>query len=199
MVKTKLETLDELKVISVFHLIGLLMEIFKVNMGSWTYPEEGFFKIFNVPLFSGFMYASVASYLCQFWRNFDVQLIKWPSLVYTIPLAAMIYFNFFTLHYIWDIRWILFILVIIVFFKTQLSFKIKNSIFRIPVLLYFFLIGVLIWIGENIATILGAWNYPNQENGWELVHLGKISSWLLLVIVSFLIVANLKVVKDRLN
>ncbi|MBM7705770.1 uncharacterized membrane protein YoaT (DUF817 family) [Chryseomicrobium aureum] len=34
MVKTNLESVDELKVITVFHFIGLVMEIFKVNMGS---------------------------------------------------------------------------------------------------------------------------------------------------------------------
>lgn len=43
-----------------FHLIGLALEIFKVHMGSWSYPEEGYVKIFGVPLYSGFMYASVA-------------------------------------------------------------------------------------------------------------------------------------------
>lgn len=199
MVKTQLESVDELKVITVFHLIGLLMEIFKVNMGSWSYPEEGFFKVFNVPLFSGFMYASVASYLCQFWRIFDVRLIHWPSLGIAIPLAAMIYFNFFTHHYIWDFRWVLFLLVTVVFFKAKLSFQVNDVRLTIPIVVYFFLIGLLIWVGENIATFLGAWHYPNQNDGWELVHLGKISSWLLLVIVSFMIVANLKVVKEKMK
>src|SRR5947199_10176341 len=36
---TKMETLDELLVICMFHLIGLCMEIYKVHMGSWSYPE----------------------------------------------------------------------------------------------------------------------------------------------------------------
>ncbi|MDZ4551831.1 DUF817 family protein, partial [Bacillus cereus] len=40
MYKTGLETKDELKVITVFHLIGLLLEIYKVHFGSWSYPEE---------------------------------------------------------------------------------------------------------------------------------------------------------------
>ena len=34
--KTGLETKDELKVITVFHLIGLLLEIYKVHFGSWV-------------------------------------------------------------------------------------------------------------------------------------------------------------------
>lgn len=199
MVKTGLESMDELKVITVFHLIGLLMEMFKVNMGSWSYPEEGLFKIMNVPLFSGFMYASVASYLCQFWRIFDVKLIKWPSLYLAVPLATGIYLNFFTHHYIWDFRWVLFGLVVVVFFRTKLTFLYNGSRVHLSLIVYFFLIGLLIWVGENIATLLGAWHYPDQQDGWQLVHLGKISSWLLLVIVSFLIVANLKVVKEKIT
>ncbi len=60
MYKTGLETKDELKVITAFHLIGLLLEIYKVHFGSWSYPEEAYSKIFGVPLYSGFMHASVA-------------------------------------------------------------------------------------------------------------------------------------------
>ena len=47
MYKTGLETKDELKVITVFHLIGLLLEIYKVHFGSWSYPEEAYSKIFE--------------------------------------------------------------------------------------------------------------------------------------------------------
>lgn len=53
-------------------------------------------------------------------------------------------------------------------------------------------------VAENIATFFGAWEYPNQTDAWSLVHLGKVSSWLLLVIVSFLIVATLKLVKRKI-
>ena len=66
-----------------------------------------------------------------------------------------------------------------------------------PIALSFVLIGFFIWIAENIATFFGAWEYPNQTEAWSLVHLGKVSSWLLLVIVSFLIVATLKRVKGE--
>ncbi|MBA2878581.1 uncharacterized membrane protein YoaT (DUF817 family) [Anoxybacillus kamchatkensis] len=45
MVRTGLETRDELKVITMFHLIGLALELFKVHMESWAYPEEGYSKI----------------------------------------------------------------------------------------------------------------------------------------------------------
>ncbi|MNJ46942.1 hypothetical protein D3C77_420850 [compost metagenome] len=64
-----------------------------------------------------------------------------------------------------------------------------------PLLLSFLLIGFFIWVAENVTTFLGAWKYPNQEETWHLVHIGKISSWFLLVVISVIIVAQLKHVK----
>lgn len=46
-------------VITIFHVVGTAMEVFKTHAGSWVYPEENFFRIGGVPLFSGFMYAAV--------------------------------------------------------------------------------------------------------------------------------------------
>ena len=198
MVHTGLETKDELKVITLFHLIGLALEIFKVNMGSWSYPEEGYMKILGVPLYSGFMYASVASYLCQAWRRLDVQLVKWPPFLLVVPLAAAIYLNFFVHHFWIDIRWWLSALVLVVFWRSWVTYEVNGSRYRMPIALSFTLIGFFIWVAENIATFFGAWQYPDQTDAWSLVHLGKVSSWLLLVIVSFLIVSTLKQVKRKL-
>ncbi len=197
MLRSGLETRDELKVITLFHLIGLALELFKVHMGSWSYPEEGFFKVGGVPLYSGFMYASVASYLCQAWRRLKVELVEWPPFWLVVPLAAAIYLNFFTHHYWMDIRWWLSGLVIIVFWRSWVIYEVGGIKHRMPISLSFVLIGFFIWIAENIATFFGAWKYPNQQDAWSLVHLGKVSSWLLLVIVSFLIVATLKLVKGK--
>lgn len=198
MLRSGLESTDELKVITLFHLIGLALEIFKVHMGSWSYPEQGYFKIFGVPLYSGFMYASVASYLCQAWRRLKVDLIKWPPFWLVVPLAAAIYLNFFTHHYWVDIRWWLSGMVMIIFWQSWVTYKVNGRRYRMPIALSFVLIGFFIWIAENIATFFGAWEYPNQTEAWSLVHLGKVSSWLLLVIVSFLIVATLKQVKNKI-
>jgi uncharacterized membrane protein YoaT (DUF817 family) len=195
MYRAGLETIDEIKVICVFHLIGLGLELYKVQMGSWAYPEEGWSKLAGVPLYSGFMYASVASYLCQAWRRMDVQLIAWPTAHYTVPLSAAIYFNFFTHHYVWDFRWLLLVLVVAVFYRTYVGFRVGSIAYRMPLVLSFLLIGFFIWVAENIATFLGAWQYPDQQTTWRLVGFGKISSWFLLVIISFIIVAQLKHVK----
>lgn len=190
-----IETMDEVKVIFVFHLIGLALELYKVHMGSWAYPEEAVTKVFGVPLYSGFMYASVASYMCQAWRRLDLRLTNWPSSWLVFLLSGAIYFNFYTHHFIYDFRWLAGGLVLVVFFKTIVHFTVNQRSYAMPLSLSFILIGFFIWVAENIATFFGAWQYPNQGQQWEVVHIGKISSWLLLVIVSFLIVSMLKHVK----
>ncbi|SFA95611.1 Uncharacterized membrane protein YoaT, DUF817 family [Lentibacillus halodurans] len=193
----KIETMDEVKVIFVFHLIGLALELYKVHMGSWAYPEEAVTKVFGVPLYSGFMYASVASYMCQAWRRLELRLVNWPSTWLVLLLSAVIYFNFYTHHFIYDFRWILGGLVLVVFYKTFVYFTVNQKTHAMPLSLSFVLIGFFIWVAENIATFFGAWQYPNQQQQWEIVHVGKISSWLLLVMISFMIVALLKHLKEN--
>ncbi|MGY4688194.1 DUF817 domain-containing protein [Salibacterium sp. K-3] len=197
MLVSRMETMDELKVIGVFHLIGLALELYKVHMGSWSYPEEAVTKVYGVPLYSGFMYASVASYMCQAWRRLDLRLTYWPPTWTAVLLSAAIYFNFYTHHFVYDIRWILKGLTILLFLRTMVYFKVTSSTYVMPLTLAFILIGFFIWIAENIVTFFGGWSYPHQQGQWEVVHLGKISSWLLLVIVSFLIVASLKHLKEN--
>ncbi len=192
MYKFKFETKDEMKVILLFHIIGLVLEIYKVNFNSWAYPEEAITKVFGVPLYSGFMYASVASYICQAWRRFNLKMYCWPRNYWTIPLGLMIYGNFFTHHFIYDFRWVLTILLFIVFARTYVKFTVRKTTYKMPIIFSFFLIGFFIWIAENIATFFGAWQYPNQADTWNLVHLSKISSWFLLVVISIMIVAQLK-------
>ena len=41
----KLETIEEAKVILVFHVVGTVMEIFKTSVGSWLYPEPSLLRI----------------------------------------------------------------------------------------------------------------------------------------------------------
>lgn len=196
MYRLRLESRDEVKVIAVFHLLGLALELFKTHQGSWSYPERGLTKVYGVPLFSGFMYASVASYLCQAWRRLQVRLICWPSSAFTLPLVAAIYLNFFTEHVLPDARWVLVGLIVLLFRRTRVEFGPDALRARMPLTLAFLLIGFFIWVAENIATRLGAWQYPHQHAGWHLVHWQKISSWSLLCILTFIIVAQLKHFKE---
>ena len=143
LVALRVETRDEALTLCAFHLLGLALEIFKTNpaIGSWSYPEEGFFEVFGVPLYSGFMYAAL-----------------------------------------------------VVFLRTKVFFTVVDGGPRrkMPLMVSFLLIGFFVWVAENVSTFLGAWSYPDQLRTWNLVSLGKISSWCLLVIISFVIVADLK-------
>ena len=70
LVAVRLENWREVAVLSLFHLVGVGLELFKTSpsIRSWSYPEPAFFHLKTVPLYSGFMYASVASYIMQSWR-----------------------------------------------------------------------------------------------------------------------------------
>ncbi len=197
MYKMGLETKDELKVIAVFHLAGLGLELFKTQGHCWAYPEPAWTKLAGVPLYSGFMYASVASYLCQAWRRLDVHLHCWPRAWVAALLAGTIYLNFFTERWLPDARWLLTALVLLVFRRTMAGFSVRGVSYILPMPVAFGLIGFFLWVAENIATFFGAWQYPNQHGLWHPVSLAKMSSWSLLVIFSFLTVAQMKRVKMR--
>jgi uncharacterized membrane protein YoaT (DUF817 family) len=199
MVLAKLETLDELKVVCVFHLIGLAFELHKVALGSWSYPEFAYAKIGGVPLYSGFMYASVASYMCQAWRRFDLTVECLPRGPWPWLLAGAVYLYFFTNHLIWDLRWILLAAVIAFYGRARVEFTITERRRWMPVWLAFVLIGFFVWVAENIGTYYGAWVYPHQAQEWHPVALNKITSWTLMIVVAFVIVAQLKAVKAEIQ
>ncbi len=194
----RIETFAEAGVLMMFHLLGLGLEWFKTQpgIGSWSYPEAAVTKLGTVPLYSGFMYAAVASYMCQSWRILRLRLTGYPSHLLSLLLCAAIYANFFTHHWIGDYRWGLIAAVVAVFARTRIHFTVTDRERSMPLVLSFVLIGFFVWVAENIATFFGAWVYPNQQHAWSLVSAGKISSWGLLVIVTFILVADLKHVRE---
>lgn len=192
LVKLKVESVAEVKTITWFHLLGLAMELFKVNQGSWSYPEPALTKFFGVPLYSGFMYASVASFLIQVWHRLNLTLEAWPRTWLVALLGGAIYLNFFTHHFVADIRWLLILGIFFVFFRSRVVVVNTDKVRTLPLVGTFLGLGFFIWIAENIATFFGAWAYPDQEAGWQMVHIGKIQSWFLLGIISFMLVAQLK-------
>lgn len=196
---TKLETLREIKIIFLFHIVGFMLELYKTSpgVGSWSYPEDAFFKVATVPLFSGFMYAAVGSYISLAWKYMHLRLYRAPTYVLSIILSLFIYLNFFTHHYIADFRYVLIAAVFILFYRTRVYFTVIQRERWMPMNLAFLLIAFFIWIAENISTYYGAWKYPDQIHTWTLVGVGKITSWFLLVIISFIIVAYLKHYRDR--
>lgn len=191
---SKLETKDEVKVIFLFHIIGLILELYKTSpgIGSWSYPESGFLKIATVPLYSGFMYAAIGSYISQAWKIMKLKLTNYSRYWLSVLLCSLIYLNFFTNHFIYDFRIFLIIIVFIFFLKTRVYFTVTDIRRSMPMNLAFLLIAFFIWIAENISTYLGAWQYPNQVHVWNVVSTSKITSWFLMVIISFILVAYLK-------
>jgi uncharacterized membrane protein YoaT (DUF817 family) len=194
LLKTGLETEDEVKTIFLFHLVGFALEVFKVHpmIGSWSYPEGGIFKVMGVPLYSGFMYAAVGSYIAQAWKVFGLKLVDYPKTWKSVVVGVAVYLNFFTHHFVPDFRWWLKLVVIALFWKTKVEFSVRERVYQMPLVLSFVCMGFFIWVAENISTFLGAWEYPDQELSWSIVSFSKVSSWSLLVIISFIIVANLK-------
>jgi uncharacterized membrane protein YoaT (DUF817 family) len=191
---TDLETADEVKVICLFHVIGLVLELYKTNpaIGSWSYPETAFFKLGTVPLYSGFMYAAIGSYISQSWKIMKLELTHYTNYAASVVLCVLIYLNFFTNHFWYDVRWFLIVLVMIFFWRSHVLFTVTNKRRSLPLVLSFGLIAFFIWIAENISTYLGAWQYPDQVHVWHVVSTNKVTSWFLMVIISFILVAWLK-------
>jgi len=185
---SRLESLAEARVILIFHIAGTAMEIFKTGAGSWTYPEDNLIRIAGVPLFSGFMYAAVGSYLARVWRLFRFEFPNYPPFWMTMVLALGAYVNFFSHHFIWDLRWALFVFAALIWARTWVVFTPWRKQRRMPLLIGFGLVALFIWIAENLATFGLIWRYPTQDQGWTLVPLAKFGSWYLLMLLSFVLV-----------
>jgi uncharacterized membrane protein YoaT (DUF817 family) len=185
----RLETWDEAKVILIYHVVGTVMEIFKTSVGSWIYPEPNFFRIGGVPLFSGFMYSCIGSYLCRAWRLFDFRFSRHPRRLSLIVLSAAIYLNFFSHHFMPDLRWLLFVSATWLFGRTTVYFKVWHIRRSMPLLLGLVLVSLFIWFSENIGTFTKTWLYPSQRLGWSMVSFDKLGSWFLLLIISYTLVS----------
>jgi uncharacterized membrane protein YoaT (DUF817 family) len=201
MLWARLETWDEFKAICVFHVVGFGLEVFKTSAGihSWAYPDFAYTKLWGVPLFSGFMYAAVGSYIIQAWRLQHLRIRHHPPYWMAWGVAIAIYANFFTHHYIGDYRWYITACVLGLYARTTVIYIPLDRERTMPLLLAFVLIGFFLWLAENISTFYDVWKYPDQLGAWSVVHLGKWSSWSLLVIMTFTITANLKHIKERIH
>ncbi|GAA3049843.1 DUF817 domain-containing protein [Streptomyces roseofulvus] len=176
----------DVAVIAVCHLIGLLFELVKVRMGSWSYPEDAVTKVGGVPLYGGFLYAAVGSYVCRAWHLFDLRLTGYRPRAMAV-LAGAVYLNFFSHHWLPDARWVLAALLLCATAGTWVRFRVGEQDLRMPLALSFVLIGFFLWIAENAATYVGAWSYPDQLDGWQPVSVAKFGAWALLITVTFVL------------
>lgn len=197
---SKRESLKEFRVIILFHIVATIMELFKTSkaIGSWSYPmvESAFFVIATVPLFTGFLYSAVGSYISRSIQIFDMKFYEYPSKINSGLLALLIYINFFTHHFFYDMRYILFLGIVILFGKTKIYFTITERVRSIPFILAGFLAAFFVWLVENFSSYMGVWLYPNQVNTWQMVSVQKIGSWFLLLVVSFVLISLIH--RDRL-
>lgn len=186
---TGLERWEEALVILIFHIVGTVMEVFKTAQGSWIYPEASRLRVGDVPLFSGFMYACVGSYMARASRLFEFSFKAYPPIWTTWALALLAYVNFFTHHFIIDIRLGLFAFSALIFWRTWIYFTPDRTARRMPLLVGFLLVAFFIWIAENLGTFAAAWVYPSQRDGWHLVPLDKMGAWYLLMLLSWVLVS----------
>jgi len=184
---TGMESWREARVILLFHFTGTVMEIFKVHVGSWGYPGDGLMKLWGVPLFSGFMYASVGSYMARVIRLFDMRFAPYPPFWTTMLLALAIYGNFFAHHFLPDIRLALFAATILLFARTRIWFRIGEQNYWMPLPLAAFFSSFFLWLAENVGTSTKTWIYSGQSSH-QMVSFAKMGSWYLLLFVSFVTV-----------
>ena len=156
-------------------------------------------KLGGVPLFSGFMYSAIGSYVIQAWRLFNMKVIHNPPFYLAIFISILIYVNFFTHHFIGDYRWYISCFLLGIYARSVIYFKPYDRWRSMPLILSFILVGFFIWLAENINTIFGIWSYPNQLGAWSMVHIGKWSSWSLTIAMTFTITLHLKDVKSRIH
>ncbi len=193
---SRLETWEEAKVIAIFHVTGTVMEIFKLAQGSWDYPDQGILEIGGVPLFSGFMYASVGSFIARMIRLFHMEFSPYPPFWTTVLLAGAIYANFYTHHYTYDIRLILFAATLVLFWHTRMWFYPGTRPVWVPLPVAVLVSSGFLWIAENVGTLTQTWTYATQGD-IGLVDFGKFGSWYLLLYVAFVTVSL--VVRDAMK
>ena len=133
------------------------------------------------------MYAAVGSFMARVIRIFDMKFAPYPPLWMTFALSGAIYLNFFTHHYIWDARYVLFTATIVLYIRTRIWFQIGESTYWMPLPLAALLSSFFLWVAENVGTGTGTWIYAGAD-GITLVSFAKMGSWYLLLYVSFVTV-----------
>ena len=159
----------------------------QVHAGSWAYPEAGSLKLLGVPLFSGFIYASVGRYMARVIRIFGMTFHPYPPFWATVLLAAAIYVNFFAHHFLPDIRLVLFAATLGLYARTRVWFRVSAHRYWMPLPLAAFLSALALWVAENVGTATGTWLYSGQLPG-GMVSFAKLGSWYLLLYVAFVTV-----------
>jgi len=196
----KFEKLKEFFVIFLFHITATVMELFKTHsaIGSWSYPEvsDAFFVLATVPLFTGFLYSAVGSYISRATLLMKLSYENFPAYLHLWTLSMLIYVNFFAHHFVYDVRYFILVYILFIFYKTKIYFTVYQKRRHMPFLMAGVFTAFFIWIAENAGTFTKVWLYPTQSSAWHIVSFEKIGSWFLLLILSFALVSL--IYRDRL-
>lgn len=192
MIATGREWGREIVIVAAFHLLGLGLEAYKVRHGSWSYPEPALTKVLDVPLYSGFMYASVASYMLGAKRVMRLEFAAMPPRWVLVVGLVAVYANFLLARLFGDVRWWIVLLLATALWRARAVFDYGAGRVRMPVILALALIGGFVFLAENLCTALGTWVYPRQASGWRPVEAGKIVSWILMSTVAFLTITLMR-------
>ena len=164
-------------------LLGIGLELQKTRLGAWDYAEGGVLMLGAKPLFVGFMYAAVASYVIRSLRLKELTVVLLPHWSVALGFSAVIYGAFFVNLPIWFRP----ILLVVAVFAFQRARVIAPSGSWLPVPVALGLAALLLWVAENVGTFTGTWTYRGQSPG-ELVTFSKIGAWFLLLNVVFWVV-----------
>ena len=194
MLSFRLETVEEAKVILAFHFVGTVDGSVQDCAGSWIYPEDRLLRIGGVPLFSGFMYAAVGSYLARVRRIFELRFEPYPRCCGRSCWRVAVYVNFFAHHWLPDVadravrRRCL---------RCSGARGRVSPVWReerwMPLLVGWLLVALFIWFAENLGTFARAWAYPSQRSRLdEWSRRPSSGAWYLLMYISFVLVAAVR-------
>ena len=192
----RLETLEEAKVILIFHIVGTVMEVFKTGVGSWIYPEPCFFRIAGVPLFSGFHVREHRQLHRPRLAPVRFPICAPPANVERVRPRRCDLPEFLCASFMLDQRYLLFAASLLLLGRTRIYFRNWRAYRWMPLLLACFLNAFFIWIAENVGTFTKTWLYPQQMAGWTTVSVGKLGSWFLLLMISYALVAAVNKPQD---
>jgi uncharacterized membrane protein YoaT (DUF817 family) len=167
------------------------MELFKTATGSRIYLEPSLIRLGGVPLFSGFIYSCIGSYICRGLASVRFPLHRSSA----VPLADSFKRGDLPQFLPRPLRLRPAARPVrrlrLLFCRATVWFRGWRVHRRMPLLLGLALVSLFIWLSENIGTFTRVWLYPSQSHGygWAMVSFAKLGSWFLLLIISYTLVS----------
>ena len=103
-------------------------------------------------------------------------------------LAIAIYVNFFSHHFLPDMRWLLFAWTLLLFGRVRIYFTVDRVQRWMPLIVAGAADGLLPVGGGECRHGDRNMALSRRAHGWQLVSLQKLGSWYLLLIISFVLV-----------